>query len=52
MLFHYFTTPAEDVDMLRGVCMDGFYFVSLSLDVSSGFFWGGDRLLSSFVHSS
>lgn len=35
------TTPAEDVDMLRDVCVNGFYFVSLGLDISRGFLgWG------------
>lgn len=44
-LFHRFTTPAEDADMLRGVCMNGFYFVSLGLDVSSGFSGWGQAVL-------
>ena len=34
-LLHYFTTPAEDVDVLRSICVNDFYFVIVVLDISS-----------------
>lgn len=38
--------------MLRGICVNGFSFASLVLDVSSGF-WGWQQAVAcSFVHSS
>lgn len=40
-LFCYFPTPAEVVNMLKDVCVDGFYFVGMVLDASSIFLgWG------------
>lgn len=41
MLFPYFATPAEDVNMLKGICVNGFYSVSLVLAISSDLLgWG------------
>lgn len=46
-LFCYFPAPAEVVNMLKDVCVDGFYFVGVVLDASSIFFGMGTGC---FVH--
>lgn len=47
MLFH--SAPVEAVDMLRGVCVNGFCSISLGSHVGSGFLGWGQAAV--FAHS-
>lgn len=44
--------PVEAVDMLRGVCVNGFCSISLGFDVGSGFLGWGQAALFVCSHSS
>lgn len=44
-LLHYLAIPAEDVDALRGICVNSFYFVTWILHARSCFLGQGQAAL-------